>query len=116
VARVHRAVVGPARPRPARPARAAPRARGGDPVTDKRSSSSIATAMGVPSGGLTRRRGARMLVGARIPEGSGAKDEPLALGAATVVLGVIAPIRARVALATLLLTRIPHHDRRSGPT
>jgi hypothetical protein len=56
-----------------------------------------------------------MLVGARIPEGSGAKDEPLALGALTVVLGIIAPIGA-VALATLLLTRIPHHDRRSEPT
>jgi hypothetical protein len=58
---------------------------------------------------------AQMLVGVRIPEGSGAKDEPLALGALTVVLAVIAPIGA-VALATLLLTRIPHHDRRSEPT
>ena len=38
---------------------------------------------------------AQMLVGARIPEGSGAKDEPLALGALTVVLGVIALIGAR---------------------
>lgn len=51
----------------------------------------IAAAMGALGGGLAALAGVtQILVGARIPEWSGAKDAPLVLGALTVVLGVIA--------------------------
>ena len=83
-------------PAPPGPAQPAPRARGGDPVTDKREQHPIATAMGCARRWTRRVAGvAQMLVGARIPEWSGAKDEPLALGALTVALGVTALIGAR---------------------
>lgn len=60
-------------------------------MIDTRSRQPIAAAMGALGGGLAVLAGAaQMLVGARIPEWSGAKDAPLVLGALTVVLGVIA--------------------------
>ena len=79
-------------PAPPGPAQPAPRARGGDPVTDKREQHPIATAMGCARRWTRRVAGvAQMLVGARIPEWSGAKDEPLALGALTVVRSASPP-------------------------
>ena len=66
-------------------------------MTDVRRRQPIAAAMGLLGGGLAALAGVvQMLAGARIPEWSGAKDEPLALGALTVVLGVIAVIGARL--------------------
>jgi hypothetical protein len=65
-------------------------------VIDTRKRQQIAAVMGALGGGLAALAGiAQIVVGARIPEWSGAKDAPLVLGALTVVLGVVASGGAR---------------------